>query len=173
MDPFKGLADSQRRNILELLIREPLNVNGIAEYFPEMSRPAVSQHLAMLEDSGLVKLYKAGRERYACLNAKGFQEVQEWVGEFLRLRESDKDYGVLINPDNLKSRSELTRPVMLQAMLTRDRRFEGKFYIAVKTTGIFCNMTCSAKPKPENVLFYFTREEATKNGFRACKRCKP
>ncbi len=63
---------------------------------------------------------------------------------------------------------------MLQAMLTSDRPYEGVFYTAVKTTGIFCRPSYSArKPHPENVDFYKTAEEALSAGFRPCLRCKP
>ncbi len=172
-DLFKGLSDPLRRAILDLLAIEPLNVNQIADHFPDLSRPAISQHLAVLEEAGLIKIYKAGRERYGCLNSKAFQELSDWLQKYLNMTTTDSDYGILINPENLKSPEALTQPIMLQAMLSRDQRFKGQFYVAVKTTGIFCNLTCSASPKPENVLFFRTREEAVKQGFRACKRCKP
>jgi len=56
----------------------------------------------------------------------------------------------------------------------QDKSYDGQFYIAVKTTGIFCLPSCSAKkPLQKNVIFYDTKEEAIKNGFRACKVCKP
>jgi methylphosphotriester-DNA--protein-cysteine methyltransferase len=67
----------------------------------------------------------------------------------------------------------LTQHVMLQAMLNKDADFDGLFYYAVRTTGIFCKPSCSASPHPENVTFYPTKDEALKNSFRACKRCKP
>ena len=52
--------------------------------------------------------------------------------------------------------------------------FEGIFFTAVKTTGIFCRPSCRArKPKPENVVFYDTAQEALQNGFRPCKICNP
>ncbi|NOY85595.1 MAG: methylated-DNA--[protein]-cysteine S-methyltransferase [Nitrospirae bacterium] len=52
--------------------------------------------------------------------------------------------------------------------------FEGVFFTAVKTTGIFCRPTCRArKPKIENVIFYDTTQEALQNGYRPCKVCKP
>jgi methylphosphotriester-DNA--protein-cysteine methyltransferase len=55
----------------------------------------------------------------------------------------------------------------------KDIKYDGVFYTAVKTTGIFCLPSCRAKkPKKENVVFYDTREEVLKNGFRACKVCK-
>ena len=64
--------------------------------------------------------------------------------------------------------------VLYHAFMTRDSNFEGLFYVAVKTTGIFCRPTCAArKPKRESILFFATRDEAIQAGFRACKRCHP
>ncbi|MDB5352634.1 MAG: methylated-DNA-[protein]-cysteine methyltransferase [Planctomycetota bacterium] len=63
---------------------------------------------------------------------------------------------------------------MYQALVDRDPSYDGVFYVAVKTTGIFCRPTCPArKPKRENVAFYPTTSEALRRGFRPCKRCRP
>lgn len=63
---------------------------------------------------------------------------------------------------------------MYQAIIEKDSRFEGIFYTAVKTTGIFCRPTCTArKPKKENVEFFNSSLEAFKKGYRPCKVCKP
>lgn len=60
------------------------------------------------------------------------------------------------------------------AMINKDPSFEGVFITAVKTTGIFCRPVCTArKPKPENVIFYDTAQEAILHGFRPCQVCKP
>lgn len=60
------------------------------------------------------------------------------------------------------------------AIVRKDPSYEGIFFTAVKTTGIFCRPTCTArKPKFENVVFYATAKEAILNGFRPCKVCKP
>lgn len=57
---------------------------------------------------------------------------------------------------------------------SKDTQYEGVFITAVKTTGIFCRPSCRARrPKPENVIFYHTIQEALQNGFRPCKICKP
>jgi len=57
---------------------------------------------------------------------------------------------------------------------SKDKKYDGKFYTAVKTTGIFCLPSCRArKPLEKNVIFYNTKDEAIENGFRACKVCKP
>ncbi|WP_339528483.1 trifunctional transcriptional activator/DNA repair protein Ada/methylated-DNA--[protein]-cysteine S-methyltransferase [Pseudomonas mucidolens] len=66
------------------------------------------------------------------------------------------------------------RPEMVRAMLGSDSAYEGVFFTAVKTTGIFCRPTCGArKPKPENVEFFSLATEAMAAGYRPCLRCKP
>jgi AraC family transcriptional regulator of adaptative response / DNA-3-methyladenine glycosylase II len=63
--------------------------------------------------------------------------------------------------------------IYYQAMRARDHRFDGKFFVAVKTTGIYCRPICPAKPKRENVEFFPSHFEAEKNGYRPCLRCRP
>jgi AraC family transcriptional regulator of adaptative response/methylated-DNA-[protein]-cysteine methyltransferase len=61
-----------------------------------------------------------------------------------------------------------------RALRRRDPRAEGQFYYAVITTGVYCRPTCAARPpRPENVRFHRTPEEAERAGFRPCKRCRP
>ncbi len=61
-----------------------------------------------------------------------------------------------------------------KAFLEKDPRAVGKFFTAVKTTGIYCLPTCPARlPKPENVQFFSTAAEAAAAGYRPCKRCQP
>lgn len=60
------------------------------------------------------------------------------------------------------------------AVVTNDARFDGSFYLGLKTTGIFCKPSCRARlPKRENVTFFDAIDHAESNGFRACLRCKP
>jgi AraC family transcriptional regulator of adaptative response/methylated-DNA-[protein]-cysteine methyltransferase len=59
-------------------------------------------------------------------------------------------------------------------VVARDPNADGTFYYSVKTTGVYCRPTCAARlPRPENVQFYATWQEAERAGFRPCKRCKP
>jgi AraC family transcriptional regulator, regulatory protein of adaptative response / methylated-DNA-[protein]-cysteine methyltransferase len=68
----------------------------------------------------------------------------------------------------------LTFQEKYNAITKMDSSYEGIIITAVKTTGIFCRPTCRArKPKPENVEFYNTVQEAIQNGYRPCKLCKP
>src|SRR6476659_7447992 len=63
---------------------------------------------------------------------------------------------------------------MYRALVNRDPSFEGIFYIGVRTTGIFCRPTCSAKkPARENVDFFATSTDALEYGYRPCLRCHP
>ncbi|HZF59475.1 MAG TPA: Ada metal-binding domain-containing protein, partial [Rubrobacter sp.] len=61
-----------------------------------------------------------------------------------------------------------------RAVRSRDARFDGWFFVAVTSTGIYCRPSCPAvTPKRSNVRFYPTAATAQRNGFRACKRCRP
>jgi len=63
---------------------------------------------------------------------------------------------------------------MYRALVERDASFEGLFYACVRTTGIFCRPTCHArKPKPENVEFAATIQDALHRGYRPCQLCEP
>lgn len=68
----------------------------------------------------------------------------------------------------------LSEDVMFEAALKKDASFEGLFFMGVKTTGIFCRPSCTArKPKRENVEFFKTTKDAIKSGYRPCKVCNP
>ncbi|HEX2570054.1 MAG TPA: AlkA N-terminal domain-containing protein [Polyangia bacterium] len=61
-----------------------------------------------------------------------------------------------------------------RALCARDGRFDGVFFVAVKTTGIYCRPVCRARtPAPDRCVFYRTPVEAERDGFRACFRCRP
>lgn len=64
--------------------------------------------------------------------------------------------------------------ILYDALIARDPAYEGFAYAAVKTTGIFCRLTCPArKPKRENTRFYDTIAQCLEAGFRPCSRCRP
>ncbi|KQW82346.1 bifunctional transcriptional activator/DNA repair enzyme AdaA [Brevundimonas sp. Root1279] len=69
---------------------------------------------------------------------------------------------------------ELDQEACYRAVLTRDARFDGRFFGCVKTTGIYCRPVCPARtPKRENMIFVPTAAAAEEAGFRACLRCRP
>lgn len=64
--------------------------------------------------------------------------------------------------------------ILYRALVARDASYDGRIYVGVKTTGIFCRLTCPArKPKPENCQFFETPGQCIEAGFRSCKRCFP
>src|SRR5690348_6655711 len=61
-----------------------------------------------------------------------------------------------------------------QVVLARDRRYDGAFVFAVRSTGIYCRPSCpSRRPSRQQVVFYSLPEAAERAGFRACRRCRP
>jgi DNA-binding transcriptional ArsR family regulator len=75
---FQALADPTRRTMLAHLARGPASVSDLARPF-DMSMPAVMQHLAVLEASGLVQSQKSGRVRTCRLDPQGLQRVEDWI----------------------------------------------------------------------------------------------
>jgi len=70
--------------------------------------------------------------------------------------------------------STIVRDPRWAAVIARDGRMDGRFFYAVKTTGVYCRPSCpSRRPRLENVQFHTTREAAEQAGFRPCKRCRP
>lgn len=80
-DPFMAIADPNRRFLLEELRRGPKTVNQLAAGLP-VSRPAVSQHLKVLLDSGLVQARSEGTKRIYAVSNDGFMPLNLWVDQF-------------------------------------------------------------------------------------------
>ncbi|SMO94057.1 ArsR/SmtB family transcription factor [Gracilimonas mengyeensis] len=77
-DVFQAIADPTRREIIDVLAGQSLPVNEVAERF-DMSRPAVSKHIKILNECGLVVIRKEGRKRYCRANTQKLQEVIAWA----------------------------------------------------------------------------------------------
>ena len=74
----------------------------------------------------------------------------------------------------METAGELDQEACYRAVLTRDARFDGRFFGCVKTTGIYCRPVCPARtPRRENMIFVVTAAAAEEAGFRACLRCRP
>ena len=74
----------------------------------------------------------------------------------------------------MENAHELDQEACYRAVLTRDARFDGRFFGCVKTTGIYCRPVCPARtPKRENMVFVVSAAAAEEAGFRACLRCRP
>lgn len=81
LDAFQVIADPSRRKILHLLTQDSYNINTLAENF-EMSRPAVSKHIKVLQTAGFISIQERGRERYCVLSHEGFNEINNWLNHF-------------------------------------------------------------------------------------------
>lgn len=80
-DVFQAIADPTRRQLLKLLSQQEMPVTLISGHFP-ISRTAVSKHLRVLAEAGLVHERKAGRETRYSLNAEPLRELQDWLQYF-------------------------------------------------------------------------------------------
>lgn len=81
MNAFDALGSPVRRDILRSLRRAPLSVGEIASRFP-VSRPAISRHLRVLEDAGLVEARAEGTRNVYAVRVQGFASVREFLDEF-------------------------------------------------------------------------------------------
>jgi len=82
-DVFQAIADPTRREIIGLLANKTLTLNGVAENF-EISRPAISKHIKILTECGLVVIKQQGRERFCAVDFNRLKEVSEWVMQYNR-----------------------------------------------------------------------------------------
>lgn len=89
-DVFQAIADPVRREIIDLLSKEPLTVNNVADNF-EISRPAVSKHLKILQECGIVNVKKDGRERYCFIEPQELVPAFLWIDQYKNLWEDRLD----------------------------------------------------------------------------------
>lgn len=89
-DVFQAIADPTRREIFDLLASESMPVNDVAEKF-NISRPAVSKHIKILNDSGLVVIRKKGRKRYCRADVQQLQEVMAWLKRYQKFWDQKLD----------------------------------------------------------------------------------
>ena len=90
LDVFQVIGDPSRRRMLELLSAEKMTINHLAGNF-EMSRPAVSKHVKILETAGFIAIEDVGRERYCSLKREGFDALRKWIDYFDRFWEEKLD----------------------------------------------------------------------------------
>jgi DNA-binding transcriptional ArsR family regulator len=83
-DVFQAIADPHRREIINLLAHQNLTLNGIAENF-DISRPAVSKHVRILTECGLISIKPEGRERLCEAQLGKLNEVADWIEQYKKL----------------------------------------------------------------------------------------
>ncbi|MGN7821303.1 winged helix-turn-helix transcriptional regulator [Chitinophaga varians] len=77
-DVFHAIADPTRRAILHMLAGKKMNLNAVADRF-DISRPAISRHIKVLTECGMVIIKQEGRERYCIANPQPLKEVEAWM----------------------------------------------------------------------------------------------
>jgi DNA-binding transcriptional ArsR family regulator len=80
-DVFQAIADPTRREIINLIAHKSLNLNSVAENF-DVSRPAISKHIKILTECGLIVIRQQGRERYCEARLQKLNEVSDWVEKY-------------------------------------------------------------------------------------------
>jgi DNA-binding transcriptional ArsR family regulator len=80
-DVFQAIADPNRRAILGMLVENQLNLNQVADHF-DITRSAVSQHMKILTECGLVVIHQKGRERYCEAKMEKLSEISVWLDQY-------------------------------------------------------------------------------------------
>lgn len=89
-DVFQAIADPTRREIISMIAARSLNLNSIADKF-DVSRPAISKHIKILTECGLIVIKQQGRERYCEARLKKLNEVSGWVEQYRQFWEQKLD----------------------------------------------------------------------------------
>jgi DNA-binding transcriptional ArsR family regulator len=85
-DVFQAIADPTRREIIDLLAQQSMNLNAIAEHF-DITRPAISNHIRILNECGIITIEQIGRERFCKIRPDTLKEVSTWVSRYEALWE--------------------------------------------------------------------------------------
>ena len=105
-DVFQAIADPVRRDIIKLLANETLTVNTVAEKF-DVSRPAISKHLKILKECGIIFINKQGRERFCQIQPINLIPAFLWIEQYRNLWEEKLDsfenYLIKLQTENKKN----------------------------------------------------------------------
>jgi DNA-binding transcriptional ArsR family regulator len=119
-DVFQAIADPTRRAIINMLAHKSLNLNAVAEKF-DVSRPAISKHIKILTECGLVVINQQGRERYCEAKLGKLNEVSDWVDQYRKFWTAKLD--ALENYLNeLQSKEKNKLPLKKNKHYKKDRR---------------------------------------------------
>jgi DNA-binding transcriptional ArsR family regulator len=99
-DVFQAIADPTRRAIINLVSQKSQNLNAIADNF-DVSRQAISLHIKILVECGLLEIRKQGRERYCEAKLQQLAEVDKWIEQYKTFWNSKLDaLGAFLDNDN-------------------------------------------------------------------------
>jgi len=80
-DVFQAIADPTRREIINMIAHQSMNLNTVADKF-HISRPAISKHIKILTECGLIVMKQQGRERYCEAKLQKLNEVSQWIEQY-------------------------------------------------------------------------------------------
>lgn len=89
-DVFQAIADPNRRAIINLLAKKKLTLNEVAGNFA-ISRPAISKHVKILAECGLIVIKQSGRERYCEAQFSKLRDVSDWIERYRKYWETNLD----------------------------------------------------------------------------------
>ena len=103
-DVFQAIADPTRRQIIELVATEAMTLNAIADNF-KISRPAISQHIKILNECGIIEIETIGRERYCKVQPKSLIPAFLWLEQYQKQWEERIDsFGKYVNKLHSKNK---------------------------------------------------------------------
>lgn len=82
MDAFEAIADPTRRGVLELLRQQERAAGELGEAFPQLTQPAMSRHLRILREAGLVNVRRDEQRRVYSLRPEGLAELDSWIAKY-------------------------------------------------------------------------------------------
>lgn len=103
-DVFQAIADPTRRAIINMISNQSLNLNSVAEQF-NVSRPAISKHIKILTECGLIVIKKQGRERFCEAKLDQLNEIADWIEPYRKLWTAKLD-ALEIYLDELQTQNE-------------------------------------------------------------------
>ena len=107
-DVFQAIADPTRRAIISMIANESMNLNSVAENF-DMSRPAISKHIKIHTECGLITINQQGRERFCKAKLKKLNEVSQWVEQYKQFWEGKLDALEIYLDDLQKNKNTLQK----------------------------------------------------------------
>lgn len=91
MDVFAALADPTRRHVLDLLRKRERAAGELVDAFPKLTQPAISRHLRVLREAGLVNVRREEQRRFYSLRPQGLAEIDAWLSKYRRFWETQLD----------------------------------------------------------------------------------
>ena len=106
-DVFQAIADPTRREIINLIAQKTLTPNAVADSF-DVSRQAISKHIKILAECGLIRVNQKGRERFCYIQPEKLDEVTDWLEQFRKNWEHrfDKLDNLLVKMQTKKNRKK-------------------------------------------------------------------